>query len=201
MTKLQMSVEQGGLAVPNIRFSQLAAQLRYIAEWINNDPESVWLDLESVGGNALSSLLFAMDSKKSRNAGNKNILITTSLQAWQAIIKLEGRSKILSSQASIYGNMDFAPACSDMGLRIWEAKGILTLGELFDKGVMLTFKQIQQKYGLPSNHFFRYLQIRSFIKNQSRYDFDCQTSQMERLLLGRGKKAVPGMLSATLLAI
>ena len=39
MAKLQMSVEQGGLAVPNIRLYQLAAQLWYIAEWINKDPE------------------------------------------------------------------------------------------------------------------------------------------------------------------
>lgn len=66
------------------------------------------------------------------------------------------------------------------------------MGHLFDKGVMLTFEQIRQKYGLLRNHFFRYLQIRSFIQNQSRYDFDCQTSQMERLLLGGGKKALLG---------
>ena len=82
MTKLHMSVEQGGLAVPNIRLYQLVAQLRYIAEWINNDPDSVWLDLESVNaGNGLSSLLFALDSRKTKNVGDNNILITTSLQA------------------------------------------------------------------------------------------------------------------------
>lgn len=82
MAKLHMSVEQGGLAVPNIRLYQLVAQLRYIAEWINNDPDSVWLDLESVNaGNGLSSLLFALDSRKTKNVGDNNILITTSLQA------------------------------------------------------------------------------------------------------------------------
>lgn len=75
MSKLHMSVEQGGLAVPNIRLYQLATQLRYIDEWINNDPESVWLDLESVNaGNGLS--------RKTKNVGDNNILITTSLQAW-----------------------------------------------------------------------------------------------------------------------
>lgn len=43
MAKLQMSVEKGGVAVPNVTLYQLAAQLRYIAEWINNDLESAWL--------------------------------------------------------------------------------------------------------------------------------------------------------------
>lgn len=153
-----MSVEQGGLAVPNIRLYQLAAQHRYIAHWSNNDLESVWLDLESVNvGNDLSSLLFALNSKKTKNAGGNNILITTSLQAWQAIRKVEGRSKILSSLAPIYGNIDFAPAHSDTGFKMWEERGLLMLGHMFDKEVMLTFEQIQQKYGLPSNHFFRYL--------------------------------------------
>ncbi|KAG7519086.1 hypothetical protein JOB18_000893 [Solea senegalensis] len=43
MAKLQMSVEEGGLGVPNIRLYQLAAQFGYIVDWINGDPESVWL--------------------------------------------------------------------------------------------------------------------------------------------------------------
>lgn len=94
--------------------------------------------------------------------------------------------------APIYGNIDFA---SDMGFKMWEERGILTLRHIFDKGVMLTFEQIRQKYGLPSN-FFRYLQICSFIQNQSRHDFDCR--KMERLLLDRGKKAVLGQRYADL---
>lgn len=39
MNKVEMSVEKGGLAVLNIRLYQLATQLRYIADWINDDPE------------------------------------------------------------------------------------------------------------------------------------------------------------------
>lgn len=69
---LQMPVKQGGLAVPNlskIRLYQLAAQLWYIAEWINNYPKSVWLGLESFNtGNTLSSLLFALDQRKTMGA-------------------------------------------------------------------------------------------------------------------------------------
>ncbi|MED6272763.1 hypothetical protein CHARACLAT_000062 [Characodon lateralis] len=98
MAKLQMPVKQGGLAVPNITLYQLPAQLRYLPEWTNNDAESVWLDLESVNAShGLSSLLFALDSKLIKDTTDNNILIRTNLQAWQAMRKLEGRSKTLSS--------------------------------------------------------------------------------------------------------
>ena len=52
-----MSVEKGGLASLNVSLYRLAAQLLYIAECINNDPESTWLDLESFKA-GISQVLF-----------------------------------------------------------------------------------------------------------------------------------------------
>lgn len=119
MAKLQMSVEKGSLAVPHIRLYQLATQLRYIADWINDDPESVWLDLETLNaGSPLPSLLFALDLKKVKNVSVNNIIVKTTLQAWQAIRKLEGRSNTLSSLTPIQCNIDFAQACTDGGFNI-----------------------------------------------------------------------------------
>lgn len=80
MAKLQMLVKQGGLVVPNIRLHQLALQLRYVAEWINKVPKSVWLDLESFNaGNALSSILFALNLKKIQVVMDNNIITIPSL--------------------------------------------------------------------------------------------------------------------------
>ena len=46
------------LSFSNVRFYQLAAQLHYIADWINDDLESVWLDLETLkAGSPLPSLI------------------------------------------------------------------------------------------------------------------------------------------------
>lgn len=78
MVKLKMLVKQGGLVVPNIRLHQLAAQLCYVAEWINKVPKSVWLDLESFNaGNALSSILFALVVM------DNNIITRPSPWTWQ----------------------------------------------------------------------------------------------------------------------
>lgn len=193
MAKLQLSVEKGGLAVPNVRLSQLSAQLRYIADWINGDPESVWLDLETINaGSPLPSLLFALDLKKIKNVSVNNIIVKTTLQAWQAIRKLEGRANTLSSLAPIYHNIDFAPASRDGGFNIWRDRGILTLGHLFHKGVMLSFTEIEKKYNLPPHNCFRFFQVLSFIQDQDSHVFDHQTSKIECLLLNGGKKSVLG---------
>lgn len=48
-----------------IRLYQLALQLRYIADWISNNNESTWLDLESSQvGYPLCGLLFASEQKR-----------------------------------------------------------------------------------------------------------------------------------------
>lgn len=193
MAKLQMSVEKGGLAVPNVRLYQLAAQLRYVADWINGDSESVWLDLETLNaGSPLPSLLFALDLKKIKSVSVNNIIVKTTLQAWQAIRKLEGRANTLSSLAPLHCNIDFAPASTDGGFNIWRDRGVLTLGHLFHKGVMLPFTEIEKKYNLPPHNCFRFFQVRSFIKDRNSHVFDHRTSKMERLLLNRGKKSVLG---------
>lgn len=84
MAKLQMLVKQGGLVVPNIRLYQLAAQLHYVAEWINKVPKSVWPDPESFNaGNALSSILFALDVKKIQVDMHNDIIIRPNPWTWK----------------------------------------------------------------------------------------------------------------------
>lgn len=81
MAELQTSVEKGGLASLNVSLYRLAAQLLYIAECINNDPESTWLDLESFKAGIIQSsfFLFAIDLRKIKSVVDNNILIRTSL--------------------------------------------------------------------------------------------------------------------------
>lgn len=56
--------EKGGLSFPDIRLYQLASQLCYIVDWIKNDSESVWLDLESSQVKlSVKGLLFTTNQK------------------------------------------------------------------------------------------------------------------------------------------
>lgn len=59
-----------------IRLYQLASQLRYIADWIKNDSDSVWLELESSQLNqSLIGLLFTLEQKKIKTFIGDNMII------------------------------------------------------------------------------------------------------------------------------
>lgn len=47
MSTLQLPGCEGGLDLPNIRVYQLCCHLKYIYDWIINDPNSIWLDTEN----------------------------------------------------------------------------------------------------------------------------------------------------------
>lgn len=53
-----------------------------------------------------------------------------------------------------------------MGFRIWLNKGLSTIGNLYSEGVLMSFEQLINKFDLPKKHFFKYLQVRSFITTQ-----------------------------------
>ncbi len=114
--ELQLSSAKGGLDLPNIRLYQLACQLRFINEWLIEDPRSVWVDLESSQSSCpLQNLSFVHNSKLSRTLCNSP-LVRNALKAWRAIRRLEGRSDITSPLLPILNNPEFLPSTTDLGL-------------------------------------------------------------------------------------
>lgn len=115
--------------------------------------------------------------------------LQTSLQASQAIRNLEGRANTLSPLAPVYCNIDLARPCSNGGFNISRDRGILTLGPLFHKGVTFPFTEIEKKYDLTPNNsdFFKFVAL-----FRNRHVFDCQSLNIEHLLLNRGNKSVLG---------
>lgn len=52
----------------------------------------------------------------------------------------------------------------DMAFVTWKEKGISSLEDLYIDGQFASFAQLQDKYNIPNSHFFRYLQIRHYVK-------------------------------------
>ena len=94
---------------------------------------------------------------------------------------LEGRAKVTSPLTSLQGNPDFPPG-TDQGFNCWRDKGVITLGDLFTGATLMSFNEIQQKYGLPQREFFRFLQIRDFILRRTTMSTNPNTSPIERIL-------------------
>ncbi len=51
-----------------------------------------------------------------------------------------------------------------MGFKNWQMKRLsMVKKNLYEGGTLVTFQQLVAKYNLPKKHFFKYLQIRSYI--------------------------------------
>ncbi len=55
---------------------------------------------------------------------------------------------------------DFKPNTLDTRFRLWAKKGITAYCTITDKGQLLDFNSLKEKFNLVSKDFFRYLQLR-----------------------------------------
>lgn len=110
MSKFQLPSPKRGLDVPNIRWYQLASQLKNPTWWIKDDRTSVWLDLEKSQISVfLLGLLFCKDFKSVKSLCNNNPIIFNTLKAWFMVRELEGRCNLTSQLIHIQGNPGFQP--------------------------------------------------------------------------------------------
>lgn len=59
---------------------------------------------------------------------------------------------------------------SNVGFKIWAEKGLITTNQMFDRGTLKSFKQLQDKFGLLSNDFYRYLQVRNYLMSHKEWN-------------------------------
>uniref|UniRef100_A0A3P9KND8 Reverse transcriptase domain-containing protein n=1 Tax=Oryzias latipes TaxID=8090 RepID=A0A3P9KND8_ORYLA len=192
LSKLHLPISKGGLDLPNFRLYQLSSILRFVAEWVRDDPTSVWLGLEKSQTHcSLPGLLSCKNLKSVRNLCGNNPIITNTVKAWFLARRLEGRSFLTPILSPIQGNPEFQPGMIDAGYNIWTQKGIKNMSHLFTGNSLSSFEQLRVKYNLPNSHFFRYLQVRDFIFKKTTLTSDSTPSQLEKLLLTHpGKKII-----------
>ena len=78
-----------------------------------------------------------------------------------------------------------------MAFKCWTAKGISSLGDLFDGPILMTFNQIMEKYGVSRNDLFRYFQIRDFIIKDTSLLADMNVTKIEKqVLLSQGDASI-----------
>ena len=78
------------------------------------------------------------------------------------IRKLEDQDVLFPLLTPVHLNPDFPPGLADQAFSLWFSRGIKTVGDSLTEGTVLSFDQLREKYNLPLNNFFRYLQIRTF---------------------------------------
>lgn len=70
------------------------------------------------------------------------------------------------------------------GFKSWATKGLTKIGDLYDsQRVLLSFGEIADKFNIPRNHFFKYLQLRNFIRTHQNQTLSFpEKSMVEKLM-------------------
>lgn len=129
---------------------------------MNNKMNPKWKTTENKLVDSPISLIFSEQTAERVKHLNHSIYHT-----WKSWKRLGKIMKIKSSDMvcprEISQDPDFIPNRMDETFRIWETKGLTIFHKMFKDHAVDTFENLSKDYNLPSNHFFRYLKVRSYI--------------------------------------
>lgn len=192
---LQKSSKNGGLGLPVFKHYYWAANSRALTYWKGGSAKAaenpLWLQLEAaaaVNTSSLPALLFS-DPAPVAKLINHNFIVKNSLRILKQI-KVACQVPSVSIHAPICQNHSFLPARLDGVFAAWREKGIKTFSDLYINSQLASFSQLSNKFNLPNSHFFRYLQIRHYVKeNWPHLDSTPTTNPfLETLLLAPDSK-------------
>ena len=91
-----------------------------------------------------------------------NVIVASSIRIWT---QFRRGLQTLSIGAPLAANPHFPPSLLDSTFSTWPRLGIKTLRELYVDSIFASFQQLIDKFLLPKGHFFRYLQVRNFVRS------------------------------------
>ena len=88
------------------------------------------------------------------------------VKIWYDIKKFLKDTYSISQYSPIWGNHFFVPGRADATFKLWHSKGLKMIQDLYmvNSVVMMSFDELRAKFKLNRKHFFKYLQLRSFVK-------------------------------------
>ena len=156
---------RGGLQLPNLEWYYWAAQIRAAIIYFERNLPPAWVLIESHLVNIpLNLYIYSASKQKLIKHTNNPFPKKNSLTVWHNVLAYLGEINKLHQFSPIFGNDEFLPGRADSGFKMGASKGIAKIADLYnDNLVLMSFEELKSKYGIPAKHFFKYLQLRSFI--------------------------------------
>lgn len=154
----------GGLALPSLRFYYWATNTRILKNWLQYeafDPPPAWLVMEVGSANPVSLKALVHSPVHS---STKNVMVKASLRIWVQFECYFGL-QTFSIYAPLAANHAFPPSLIDGVFSRWITFGIRNFKDFYIDNVAAAFQQLSDKFSLPKQHFFRYLQVHSFVRD------------------------------------
>ena len=166
---LQRMKRCGGMALPNFQMYYWAANIKSLLYWLHDVSASdapAWLHIEASSTARISlSALLCSSIPLHFLPTCQNPVVLHSLKIWSQFRKRYGLVS-MSTYAPIAANHLFPASLLDNVFDQWFRKGVLNMRSLYENNIFMSFDQVKNKFALPTHHFFRYLQVRHFVRSQ-----------------------------------
>ncbi|CAG5871568.1 unnamed protein product [Menidia menidia] len=138
-----------------------------------------------------------LSSKKQLSTMTSNPLILTTYNAWLQLHTLLNIKIQLSGNTPRKDNPSIPQPIAHGILQTWVRKGIRSVGNLYINNVFASFDQLSEFYDLHRHNYFKYLQIRHWIKSQTVEVFPNKPEEtlLESCLLDPKRTTTKGLIS------
>ena len=172
------------MGLPNFQYYYWACNVRALSFWnqtLDSNDQPAWVQMEqsscqpsSAGALLFSPMPIALAYTK------KNPVVKHSLRIWTKIRQHFGW-QTNSLLAPLCANHHFQPSLSDDAFQLWNRNGIKRLKNLYIDGMFPSFELLKKKFNLPQTHFFRFLQIRNYIRTNTNTFPNLERHQMDSM--------------------
>ena len=184
---LQLQRERGGLSLPNLKEYFHAAQLKYVACWCRPDYTAKWKEMEKTVGSCPIQNIIG-DKETFRNVTKQMDSITRfTMDLWFRILRYNRAEKDAYLLKWVAFDSKFKPTGQGGGFGRWVYKGITAWCTLVEKGEMVNFQELKNKYDLDWREFYRYLQMRDYYEKQIRREPTLETNEVVRVMINAYK--------------
>lgn len=184
LSLLYLSFNKGGLKCPNIQWYYWATQLRSIKFYFETKDVPQWREMESEGlivplPQYLYSDKFSKLVKKS-----KNPIVENMIRVWSKVRKFVKEPDNLSLYSPIWGNQGFIPGRADTVFKQWALKGLKMIKDLYkpNKDILMSFEELTDQYNISKKYFFKFLQLRNFIRTKQNHINKPQKTVLEKII-------------------
>lgn len=164
-TILQRDREVGGLGLPSFIHYYWASNIQKILFWLHrSDTNWCLLEAQFCRSTSLQALVYSsLPVQLSRFISNPVVLSTLKIfNQFRCHYKLTSASVL----GPIYKNHLFPPSTLDSTFKQWSLNGLIYIKDLYTDNIFDSFENVCKRYNLPRSSFFKYLQIRHFVKSK-----------------------------------
>ena len=122
-----------------------------------------WLAVEKAWPQKLLLLLLFSSPRSLASFRGDHFILSNGQRIWNQMRKA-CELPSTSIHAPIWHNHAFPPSFTDSAFRDWSRKGIVTVEDLYINGHFASFDQLVSKFSLSKAQFFRYLQLRNYVR-------------------------------------